>query len=296
MTDPHSTRVVFFLSTGRCGTQWVCKTLQHHYADLAETTHEPIRAAYHAKRYLRNDAAWPELEADAELAAHRGQIRKTLTQRHYIETGWPCFAALPWWIQTFGERMSIVHLVRHPVCNALSLTTQEMYGRNDWMSSMALTPSDPGVAQPELDSHWRRMTDYQKSLFFWTEVHQYAGELQSQYPQIPFLTVRFEDLFGPGDETLLELLAFLCLPSREPALAARRESHDIYRSKTAQADWQDVGSNHAVAQLAERYGYRLNDVSPEEIESRYFASVPERIRQSLRSLSRRWRRRLRSAS
>ena len=161
-----SSRVVFFLSTGRCGTQWVCNTLQNEYANYAETTHEPVRAPCHARRYLRQPSEFTSADTDPDLTAHRIRIEEALTRGHYIETGWPCFALLPWWIKHFGDRLSIVHMVRHPILNALSLATQDMYQRNDWIAAMALSPEDPGVVHADVAPPWSQWTNYQKCLYF----------------------------------------------------------------------------------------------------------------------------------
>ena len=43
-TTTKPPRATFFLSTGRCGTQWLAASLAEHYGDMATVDHEPMSA------------------------------------------------------------------------------------------------------------------------------------------------------------------------------------------------------------------------------------------------------------
>lgn len=44
---------VFFLCTGRCGTQWFADNLEKLYQDNAVVTHEPLGPHYNPKKFYR---------------------------------------------------------------------------------------------------------------------------------------------------------------------------------------------------------------------------------------------------
>src|ERR671932_50974 len=117
--------VVFFLSAGRCGTQWLAETLRRRYRDP-----EAILEVAEVARHLERIAAAP---------------------RH-VETGWPAFPALPLLAKRFAGRLRIVHLTRHPVPSAMSHAVHSSCagsGRDDEYTRLAtLAPTDRNVFQP----------------------------------------------------------------------------------------------------------------------------------------------------
>jgi len=74
----HTKTGIFFLSTGRCGTQWLQKTLAAAYPDTAVATHEPVRGAYEPKLYLRAYDKLDELLSSEEVSKHLSYIREIL--------------------------------------------------------------------------------------------------------------------------------------------------------------------------------------------------------------------------
>lgn len=59
-----------FFSTSRCGTQWLTHSLASVYADLAVVTHEPLKGAYHAKKFYRDFGDIDRLPNDPDIEAH----------------------------------------------------------------------------------------------------------------------------------------------------------------------------------------------------------------------------------
>lgn len=262
-----------FITTGRCGTQWLADNLAAVYADRAAVTHEPLGPAYHPRRYLRQDED-TALLSRPDVAAHFRRIRSTSALRHYVETGWPVFAAIPLFLRMFPGRVRIVHLVRHPVPTALSHMVHQCYGgspREDEYTRLAtLDPSCPGVVQAGYRSRWHRMTPYERCLFWWTEVHLYAQELQAREQHAPWLTVRYEDLFGDGPAELARLVDFLHLPQRE-RLFRRRSLHvDRWAHRTEiDFDWRQIERHPGTLAVAAGLGYDLDAVDPRRLDARY---------------------------
>jgi sulfotransferase family protein len=272
----HEKAGIFFLSTGRCGTQWLQKTLAAAYPDTAVVTHEPVRGAYEPKLYLRAYDKLDELLSSEEVSKHLSYIREVLKSKTYIETGWPCYPALPLLMDQLDGRVRVVHLVRHPVHVALSLSTHKVYERQDWISRSAISPSDRGVVQKGLADVWAEMGMYEKCLFWWTEINLYALELKERRPDIEFRLVRYEDLFGPDTQALEDLTRFMSLAYDPSIQESRLENVDRYHWKTPPVDWELIFKYERTVALAEQLGYDFNDLSPPHIATRYFDGVQPR--------------------
>lgn len=269
----QSNNSIFFLSTGRCGTQWLQKTLAAVYSDVAEVVHERIRAS--SKLYLRSHHKLDELLSSAEIAKQLAFIKETLKSRTYIETGWPAHPAIPLLISELEGKVRIVHLVRHPVYAALSIATHQLYTRRDWVSRFAIDPSDDGVVQKDLQPAWDGMNLYEKCLFWWTEVHLYALEVKERFQHVEFFFLRYEDLFGSDTQVLKDFVEFMGL-TYDPALEElRTQVVDRYRSKSAPLDWELILKYPRTIAVAEQFGYDVTAVAASQISNRYFAGNRE---------------------
>jgi hypothetical protein len=290
----ESARATFFISTGRCATQWVHKTLADAFPDTAVVTHEPILAAYNPRRFLRAGDRLPELLQDPVVAEHIAMIRRTLGEgRPYVEAGWPCYPALPLLVGELGGRVNFVHLVRNPVFTAFSLATHLVYDRDDWIASGAITPDDPGVVQKELASSWKKMGMYEKCLFWWTEINLYGLDLRREHPTVPYLLVRYEDLFAPGEPATLRRMVEHCgLAFTAELAAARARTVDDFRQKAEPADWELIFRYPRTVSLARELGYPLDAAQSATIEDRVSSryqvhGLRERVRGRWHGLRRR---------
>lgn len=266
--------LVLFLSTGRCGTQWLATNLADVYADLADVTHEPIGPAYRCREFFRAPGRLAEMAAVPEIAAHLDAVDATLARTTYIETGWPLFSAIPLFAQRFGEQLRIVHLTRHPVPTAISHMVHKTYAgspRVDGYTQLAaLDPFCPGVFHPDAAADWPELTPYEKTLFWWTEVHRYAEELQQRHPEIPFHRVRAEDVLRGDPDALGQLCAFMGLPWR-PELARRTTQRvDEWHHRTdSDFDWSKVLDHPETVRTARRLGYEVDGVDERALAARY---------------------------
>lgn len=271
----HAKTGIFFLSTGRCGTQWLQRALAATYPDVAVVTHEPIRGAYEPRLYLRAYDKLNELLSSEEVSKHLSHIRETLKSKIYIETGWPCYPAIPLMIDQLDGRVRIVHLVRHPVYVALSLATHRVYERQDWVSRAAISPSAQGVVQKGL-ADWVKMGMYEKCLFWWTEINLYALELRERHPDIEFSLVRYEDLFDPDTQTLEKLIRFMSLDYNPSIEELRLQNVDRYHWESPPVDWELIFKYPQTVALAKNFGYDCNNLSTPHIATRYFSGRQER--------------------
>lgn len=262
---------IFFLSTGRCGTQWFGKVLSDTYQDLATVTHEPIKTEYRPKEFLR---AYDDLEkmlANEVVSDHFNMIKEVLDEKIYIEAGWPCYPAIPLLHKKLNQKIKVVHLIRHPINTALSLATHNIYSRNDWISDGAITPDDKGVKNKELEGSWPSLTMYEKCLYWWTEINAYALELQVRYPEIDFHFVRFEDLFSSDNNALQELIEFMGLPYRDDLDKLKGEPVDVCQYKSKPVDWELIYKYPHTIALMKEFGYEISNIENKEINSRYFS-------------------------
>jgi hypothetical protein len=275
-------KVVLFISTGRCGTQWITKTFSEVYDDLAIVTHEPIGPNYRPKEFLRAYERMEELRTYPEIDKHLDWVRLIGKNKMYIETGWPCLSAIPLFHEMFGKNLKLVHLVRHPIFTALSLVIHNFYRpeiRYDkWTKYAQLDPSGPGIVQQTYRERWSSMTPYEKCLFSWTEINLYALELRERFAEVPFFQIKFEDLMRVESGALQELTTFLGLPFREAlvmSLETRVDQHHLRRTEL-DIDWRQVFEHPQTVALAHKLGYTFDGIEDEALQSRY-RMPPEKV-------------------
>jgi hypothetical protein len=269
-------RVFLFLSIGRCGTQWLASHLTSAYADEAAVTHEPIGPFYRPRSFFRAYDRIDDMLLIDEIREHLDEVERITSEWTYIETGWPSYAAMPLFHRRFGDRLSIVQLVRNPVTTAMSLAAIGAFdGRDDeWHRNAFLDPSVPGVIQGDYASRWPSLTPYEKSLFGWTEIHMYAHELRTRLAGCSFHLVRFEDLFGGRDE-LPKLLRFMELQPVPELLQSAVTPIDAYRSQDpGLPDWRLIYDHPATVTLASSFGYDLDSLDANALRERYEGPLP----------------------
>lgn len=290
------TSAIFFLTTGRCGTQSLARHLKKFYADKARVEHEPLRASYRPKLYLRRGLGLDAISTNPKVAKHLKEIRTTLREQDYVEVGWPSFAWAPILARLFGNSVRFVHLVRNPVRFALSMTTHGFYQpdrRSDEYTRYGqLDPYVPGVRYRSYRSRWPRMTAYEKSLFQWLEVNTLALNLGGRLDDSRFLSIRFEDLVNPSAETLADLLRFLGLPNRSDFFETfySRPVDRFHWKSNKIADWHLIFDHPAIVRLSKKFGYDLKNLRSRSLRRRYVESYTRRLAwRLLRTPRRTWR-------
>ena len=260
----------FILSTGRCGTQWLAKNLGSCYPDHAIVAHEPLYINYMPRRLL---GLGDPLDAGTSglIRQHSANIRRVLETRDYIECGWPCYGAVPYFADQFYGHCRVIHLTRHPVLTASSMVTHRFYGKrpvdDGFSEKVLLTPFDKGMKFPEYREKWSSMSNFEKCLYLWAEIHGYALELEKKL-DAPWLRLKFEDLFS--ENGINQLLDFLGLPHR-PALY--EDAGHVYDAHSHRADHEwDIGTikNHPeILTIAQQLGYTSLDVDGNCVRRRY---------------------------
>lgn len=263
--------MIVFLSTGRCGTQWLTGTLRELYPAVW-VEHEPVGPLYRPRRCFRcYEDPETVLEVPA-VARHLEEVERA--GGTYVETGWPVFAALPLLARMLPDRLRIVHLTRHPVPTALSHLAHSSYAgspRDDQYTRLAtLGPWDPGVFQPQYAEWWEAMTPYEKCLFWWTEVSLFGLEVPRRLSGIPFLRISSEDLLAGRKGTIERLLGFIGL-GRDPRWRARTSQVvDRWHHQAEElADPRLVRRHRLTCWAAAQLGYDAGDLDLSSLHARY---------------------------
>jgi hypothetical protein len=254
-------KLVLFLSTGRCGTQFFTRYLASAGGSRAVVLHEPIRAGYAPKSALRAPDLNELLSKLPAVREHLDRIAEIVEGGTlYVETGWPVFPWIPLLLDRFGEDTLVVHLTRDPVRFAFSLASIRFYSperRGGYVRLGRLEPTDPGVKHREYAAQWNSLNPVERALFQWLEINAWAEELKVRSPG-HFLMLRSEDaLARPG--TLLEgmierrpsLASVFCEPPVTPGVVDKQPSRE-------EVDAQSLLCSADVPRLAEQYGYSPN--------------------------------------
>jgi hypothetical protein len=264
--------VIAFLSSGRCGTQWLAAGLRGLYSGL-DVEHEPLGALYKPRRYFRCYSDPGAILQEPAVLAHVDRIERS--GRPYVETGWPLFPVLPLLAARIPERLRVVHLTGHPVPSALAHVARGAYAgshRDDAYTRYAtLGPEDPGVFQPSYGVSWERLTPYEKCLFWWTELHLFGLELPGrQTAGIPFMRVKSEEVLSGGREALEPLLEFMGLPWRDGWRRHGRQSSARWQQPADQSiDPLEVHRHPTTAEVARHLGYDVGGLDGGALEAHY---------------------------
>jgi hypothetical protein len=276
----------FLITTARSGTQWLATALRDAYPDLLRVEHEPVGYRYRPAANLRDREALDLLLTNPVVAAHFTTIDETLREgRSYVELGFPAFALYPLLRDRFADRLRIVQLVRHPVPVAASLVTHDWYtkhGRDEVRGTVALTPTSSGVLLRHYADRWPAMTAFERSLFYWYEVHAYGREVMRLCSSEDFVLVRFDGLIEtPAART--GLLDFLRIPDREAFHHRSERTVDRYHHRTPEhIDVSLIERHPPIVALATELGFDPYSVTQEEIDARYREIATDRWTRWLR--------------
>jgi hypothetical protein len=263
MTDS----LTFILSTGRCGTQWIARTVADVYADVIDVSHESLGHGYEPRLMLGVSAGVADALPDA-VAAHVDQL--AARERPYLECGHPCWSAIPFLRDRFGHRMRVIHLARHPVPTSLSWLTHRAYEAPllpHLDERVLLSPYDAGVRFGEYRDRWDQLSPFEKCVYYWAEVNALALDTERE-SETQWLRLSYEALFqGHG---LAEMLDFLELPAREAAFDARSVLLDEHRYVTLPGhDWRAIDRHPRAVDIAKKLGYGALDVDDAAMQRRY---------------------------
>jgi len=257
--------IIVFLCTPRTGTQWLAKNLADNYSDRATVKHEPIENDYYLKYNL--GCYTPPLfpENNSSLNSHLELIDEITEDKIYIEVGWQSIGGIAELYNKFGARLKFIHLYRNPINVAASLVTHTWYkGKvKERYEKSAITPFDEMSLLKEYKDRWENLNLFEKSLYFWTEVNLRAIEVKHFFNDIPFYSLKFEELFNEKNEisriSLISILAFLGLRFNKKMLDSIDVPYDKYKYKTQlDIDPNSISKHPQTIALAKKLGYSFD--------------------------------------
>ncbi len=231
-------------------------------ADSARVEHEPIGYEYYPNRFFRCAAEKYTNDTNDVIDRHLDSVRTTLDAKSYVETGWPCYSHIPLYIRQFGKQVRIVHLTRHPLQVAASLTTHDFYSEdndNGFNVYGTLNPFIDGTVLSGYRDRWNSMSRFEKCLYHWAEINLYGFWLRDNYPDTPFLRLKAEDLFADPRTNYRELMDFAHLTGSS-TLPQVDQKVDKYSRKTRDRIDPELISRHPdVVSVMDSLSYYAND-------------------------------------
>jgi hypothetical protein len=263
--------LVFFVSSGRCGTQWLTEALRAVYPGRVRVEHEPLGPLYRPRRFFRR---WDDPEAILAVPEVRRHVERLDQVDHYVETGWPAFAAIPTLARRFPDRLRVVHLTRHPVHSAMSHLAHSSYAgspRDDEYTRLAtLGPRDANVFYSEPAERWGERTPYERCLFWWTEVHRFGIEVEQRLADAPFLRVSAERMLSGDAATLNRLASHLGLRADRGLRARTGVVVDRWHHRTdLDFDPLRARDHPATVEVAAQLGYSFDELDLPALRERY---------------------------
>lgn len=245
---------VFFLSTGRCGTQLVTELLLAAGGTTPQHAPRPELVRASARAFEEIDTN-PELFLEVFRSAREELVHEAYRYgTTYVETNNRITFFAPV-IQRALPAARFVHLVRHPADVVRSGV------RRNWYSGRHA--HDVGRIAPRVNrDEWDGQDPIAKIGWMWEQTNAFIERFATGIDASRITRVRAEDLFGSVDEAarLLEFCGADPLPAdRIAALIGRpvnaQRSGDFPRYE----QWTDTQRNllRAAAPLAGAYGYEL---------------------------------------
>jgi hypothetical protein len=300
---PHP--VLHTLTTGRAGTTLLFTSFAAGWGDGVRVEHEPLvhaarpRHLFRCYEVERQDLAL----ADPEIGGFVRGVARTSEERPVLLFGNTLSHLAPVLRRELGDRLRFLHLHRDPVVTAASIWVKT---RPEWWDTRSydadpcgirIAPFDPHARFVEYRDRWAEMSLFERILYQWLERHAAALEAHERMPEIPFLSLRSEDLFADPHATIERLAehAGLGPPERgSPEATRRNATWDRTKELRPLGDaWRVYESHPAVVELAARLGHPLDPQDLERTMQRY--QLPTGVLPWIRHRSRYWQLRGRAA-
>lgn len=234
--------------------------------------------------------------ADPEIGGFVRGIARSSEEKPVLIFGNTLSHLAPVFHRVVGDRLKFLHLHRDPVVTAASTYVKT---RPEWWSRPAyeddpygirISPFDPYAKFVEYRDRWAGMSLFEMILYQWLERQAAALETHERMPEVPFVSLRSEDLFDDPDAAIRRLAEFVGLPSPEPpARQAPRKNATWDRTRELRPlgdAWRVYASHPAVLELAAGLGHPLDPQALERQMRRY--QLPRGLLPWIRHRTRYW--------
>jgi len=261
---------VFFLSTGRTGTQLFTELLEH--SKTTKVFHSPSalfcnaqselieqgRVSYEMyKKYGLRDERTNELVSQILMASREDLLYKTyLHDKTYIETNNRITFLAPAIKQLFPNA-KFIHLYRHPAEFIRSGLRRNYYTGEDSHQIGMLRPID----KDKYFNSWQDMDNIEKISWLWNETNTFIDDYLKTIRKEDYLQFNFNDLTLENINSILDFLDINDISSNvifkaidTPVNVQKEGAFPKYK------DWtnKDKGKVKEICgELSKQYGYRL---------------------------------------
>ena len=251
---------VFFLSTGRTGTQWFARLFSFAKGIKAYHAPAPDLASQNCYAYRIQKEASLSREARDEILGHiflagREQYLRYAykCKRRYLETN-NHITFFAYAIARLLPQASFVHVHRHPGDFASSGLKRRWY-ENDPTAIRQIVPVEASAS-----GSWQGLNPLQKIGWLWKETNEFIEDFKASVPAERVFTFNFSSM---NPETLKELLVFTgaeISASKINSLMGRKLNDQQFQASEKYKSWssQDKEELAEICRpLAAKYGYTL---------------------------------------
>lgn len=254
---------VFFLSTGRCGTQWFANLLKKE--KLMKVFHEPqpnlgVQGRIVYEIIQRHNYELPlEIEClikEIYISSREQYLRYSYkTDRTYVETNNNITFFAPILADLFPEA-KFIHLYRHPGEFVRSAIRRKFYSPDNIEDMKRITPvnNKPSIQE------WQSYSSIQKNSWLWLTTNQFIDKFKNATNPDRHFTFNFNLL---NKDNVAELLRFLEIDIKDNAIKklinVKHNQQKTGHFPKYQA-WNENDKKELIdicGSLAKQYGYEL---------------------------------------
>ncbi len=190
----------------------------------------------------------------------------------YLETGWTMHPLVPLLLERFEGRVRLLHLTRHPVPTAASMTLHGLYDEvrsaGYGIEDHAIRPWSPGIQHPEVEAMWREMGLFERNLFRVVEIHRLGLRLASEFPSVPYKRIRVEEFSNDTARQILDFFELSYGPSA-PVLPRTNETLKLARgARSVGEEWRRFLDYPWAVDLCKQLGYPIDSDAIAALEAK----------------------------
>ncbi|WP_462248258.1 sulfotransferase [Ekhidna sp.] len=245
---------IFFLSTGRCGTEWFTHALKK--VKHAVVFHDPTPNLSVQNKFMYNihqEAGHTPLETAKQIffAGREQHLRHAYkSKKRYIETN-NHITFFAYSLAELFPTAKFIHLYRHPGEFVTSGINRGWFQTNEAATEKIISPTS--------NNHWENFSSVGKISWVWNETNQFIEDFKQTYPNRSF---SFD--FSKRDVgELLNLFQFLNIEKSkeelEKALSVKKNPQ-IEKHFPSYDNWNDEDKNNLMSiceQLSSLYQFKL---------------------------------------
>ncbi len=246
---------IFFLSTGRCGTEWFINTLKKSKGTAV--FHEPAPNLSVQNKFIYQLSQKSDqnqvIEVGNQLffAGREQYLRQAYkTQKRYIETN-NHITFFAYSLAELFPTAKFIHLYRHPGSFVTSGINRGWFESNDAATEKIIVPTD--------SENWSKYSQVKKISWVWNETNSFIEDFKKKYSD---RTYSYD--FSKRDiDQLYDLFQFIEIPNSKNSLKnSLAHKKNVQRSRTfpSYKNWEEEDKKALAdicGELCKQYNYEL---------------------------------------